>query len=413
MKSVNASLSSSLAIQSTSLTKQFYRKQSQTSGSYFNALDNLSITVSKGSKVGIIGLNGSGKSTLLKIVAGILQPSSGSISINGKVNALLEVGTGFDPELSGRQNIYLNASIIGLTKGEINSVFEDIVDFSGIRQSLDCPVKFLSSGMYSRLAFSVATHMPGDILLIDEVLSVGDALFRNKALSRMSSIMEDPSKTIILVSHSIDTITRFCEECIWLENGSLQMAGLTKQVVPKYLRKVSGLSSEDEPHQVKSNHYLREHSDPSVESPCYSFKSISILDHNHNLCDSFWWDQLIQIELVISVLDPKVEAVKGFHLFCEKRAGLKSRTHVFANFTKEFLPTINGDYKYTVVIPPRLLTSGFYTMDFVIATLIAKPIIRHDTISNILSFSILDNNEVFALNLDRFHGCIAPDLRWS
>ena len=200
----------------------------------FNALDNVSFDVRKGETVGLIGRNGAGKSTMLKILARITTPSRGDAWIRGRVGSMLEVGTGFNPELTGRENIYLNGSILGMRKAEIDEKFDEIVDFSEIGEFLDTPVKRYSSGMYVKLAFSIASSLDTDILLLDEVLAVGDAAFRKKSLARMQEIAAS-GRTILFVSHSMGDVELICSRCIWFDHGRVVEDGPAGQVAEDYL----------------------------------------------------------------------------------------------------------------------------------------------------------------------------------
>ena len=201
----------------------------------FWALKGIDFEVKKGEVLGIIGHNGAGKSTLLKILSQITPPTEGEIEIKGRIGSLLEVGTGFHPELSGRENIFLNGAILGMTKKEIASKFDEIVTFAGIEQFLDTPVKRYSSGMYVRLAFSVAAHMDPDILIIDEVLAVGDAEFQKKCLGKMNDITQKEGRTILFVSHNMEAIERLCTRCILLNKGQIRSAGNdVKKILKEY-----------------------------------------------------------------------------------------------------------------------------------------------------------------------------------
>ena len=204
----------------------------------FFALDNVSFKINSGDVVGIIGPNGAGKSTLLKILSRITFPTSGSIHINGRVASLLEVGTGFNPELTGRENIYLNGAILGMSRREIDGKANDIINFSGIRKFIDMPVKRYSSGMYIRLAFSVAANLSSDILLIDEVLSVGDAEFQKKSMRKMEEIIHSKGRTIIFVSHDLSSIEKVCNKAILLNKGKVIMSGGTGKVISRYLHDI-------------------------------------------------------------------------------------------------------------------------------------------------------------------------------
>ncbi len=201
----------------------------------FWALKDINFSVEKGEVVGIIGKNGAGKSTLLKILSQITPPTEGEIIINGTVGSLLEVGTGFHPELSGRDNIFLNGAILGIKKKEIEKKFDEIVKFAGIEQFLDTPVKHYSSGMHVRLAFSVAAHMDPDILIVDEVLAVGDAEFQKKCLGKMNDITKKEGRTILFVSHNMEAIRQLCDKCILLENGKITSYGTTENIIESYL----------------------------------------------------------------------------------------------------------------------------------------------------------------------------------
>jgi ABC-type polysaccharide/polyol phosphate transport system ATPase subunit len=199
------------------------------------ALSNIDIKVENGITLGVIGRNGSGKSTLLKVISRILKPDMGTMSVNGKVAALIELGAGFHPELTGRENVIINGIILGLTKNEIKSKFDEIVDFAELKEFIDDPVRTYSSGMYMRLGFSVAVHVDPEVLLIDEVLAVGDAMFTRKCMERMSSFKKQ-DKTIILVSHDLQLVRSWCDEAIWLDRGLIKMKGNPSEVVEAYTK---------------------------------------------------------------------------------------------------------------------------------------------------------------------------------
>jgi len=200
----------------------------------FWALKEVSFSVEQGETLGIIGSNGSGKSTLLKMLHGIFMPDKGEIEIKGKTGALIDIGVGFHNQLTGRENIYFNATILGMKMDEIKTRFKSIVDFAEIRNFLDTPLKNYSSGMLVRLGFSIAIHCQPDILLIDEVLSVGDEAFREKCLKRMAEIKRQ-GKTIIFVSHNLDQVQTICDRLIWLEKGRINLTGLPDKVISQYL----------------------------------------------------------------------------------------------------------------------------------------------------------------------------------
>ena len=210
----------------------------------FWALKDVSFEIKQGDRVGIIGRNGAGKSTLLKILSRIVDPTGGKIDITGRIASLLEVGTGFHPELTGRENVYLNGAILGMSKVEIERKFDEIVAFAEIEKFLDTPVKRYSSGMYVRLAFAVAAHLEPEILIVDEVLAVGDVNFQKKCLGKMQNVSKDEGRTVLFVSHNSDAIQRLCSKCLMLERGQVVDYGEATTIISKYL---SGSSQKASP----------------------------------------------------------------------------------------------------------------------------------------------------------------------
>lgn len=209
---------------------------SSTAKNEFWALRDVSFELNRGEAFGIIGANGAGKSTILKLITGIMRPTTGTIDVNGRLSALIEVGAGFHPDLTGRENIYLNGTILGMKRAEINSKFNAIVEFSGLEDFIDTPVKRYSTGMYARLGFSVAAHVDPDILIVDEVLSVGDVVFQNRCLERMNAILRSGA-TVIFVSHNLRAIAELCPRSILLEHGKVAAAGPSQQVMNTYLER--------------------------------------------------------------------------------------------------------------------------------------------------------------------------------
>jgi len=218
----------------------------------FWALKDVSFQVKRGEALGIIGPNGAGKSTILKLLSGIMRPNKGNIKVNGRLSALIEVGAGFHPDLTGRENIYLNGAILGMKKREIDKKLNEIVEFSGLLDFLDTPVKRYSSGMYARLGFSVAAHVNPDILLVDEVLSVGDMKFQQKCAGKMISIRDNGS-TIIFVSHNLESINILCPTTIFLQNGEIQSLGRTPDVIKEYVTSARKFDAKDYNEAVMNN----------------------------------------------------------------------------------------------------------------------------------------------------------------
>ncbi|MEI6122897.1 MAG: ABC transporter ATP-binding protein [Bacteroidota bacterium] len=219
----------------TLTSQQLNEKQSN----YVWALKDINFSVEQGEVLGIIGKNGAGKSTLLKILSKVTTPTTGNIKVKGRIASLLEVGTGFHPELSGRENIFLNGAILGMTKAEIRSKFDEIVDFAGVERYIDTPVKRYSSGMYVRLAFAVAAHLEPEILIVDEVLAVGDAEFQKKALGKMQNISKEQGRTVLFVSHNMTSIEALCNSSIVLKNGSIEYEGIVEKAIEHYINSCS------------------------------------------------------------------------------------------------------------------------------------------------------------------------------
>ena len=211
----------------------------------FPALKNVNLSVARGRTLGVIGRNGSGKSTLLKLVAGITKPTSGTVTVNGRISALIELGAGFHPEISGRENVFINGIMLGLTKREITNRFEEIVDFAEMQEFIDAPVKTYSSGMYMRLGFAVAIHVDPEVLLVDEVLAVGDEGFTHKCLDKFADFKRR-GKTILLVTHSLGLVEKFCDEALWMDAGKMKLQGDPKRVVGAYITDVE----KQEEHQL-------------------------------------------------------------------------------------------------------------------------------------------------------------------
>jgi ABC-type polysaccharide/polyol phosphate transport system ATPase subunit len=268
----------------------------------FPALTDVSLTVSKGSTYGVIGRNGSGKSTALKLVAGITKPTSGIVRVEGRISALIELGAGFHPEISGRENVFINGIMLGLTKREIQDRFDAIVDFAELREFIDAPVKTYSSGMYMRLGFAVAIHVDPDVLLVDEVLAVGDEGFTHKCLDKFAEFRRR-GKTILLVTHSLNLVERFCDDALWLDGGRAMAHGDPKRVVGAYLTKVE---EGEETLLAATTAKAVEDAAPPAERPA---------DPTANMfqaAEGRWGSREIEIVEVVFV-DPRGQASHVFH----------------------------------------------------------------------------------------------------
>ncbi len=311
----------------------------------FWALKDVSFNIEPGEVVGIIGRNGAGKSTLLKILTGITPPTTGEIKMKGKVASLLEVGTGFHPELTGRENIFLNGAILGMTKKEIVRKFDEIIAFAGIEKFLDTPVKYYSSGMYVRLAFSVAAHMEPDILLVDEVLAVGDAEFQKKCLGKMEEVTKKSGRTILFVSHNMGAIQNLCKKTILLEKGRIKMFGETSKVIDFYLNKGDIHSiSEFQADKSKEAHVSR----------------ISIQDKDSKPSARLMISEPFSIKLNFDVLREIEGATTSFLFYSNGELLLISSESDKTGKMEKYKP---GSYESVISIPAFLFNVGMYFFD--------------------------------------------------
>lgn len=272
----------------------FDRKAKKAKKEDFWALKDVTFKVNEGDRLGIIGRNGAGKSTLLKLLSRITEPTEGKIKLAGRVSSLLEVGTGFHPELTGRENIFLNGAVLGMTRKEIISKFDEIVAFAEVERFLDTPVKRYSSGMYVRLAFAVAAHLDPEILLVDEVLAVGDYQFRKKCLGKMSE-MEKSDKTLLFVSHDMGNIRSLCNKAIWIDKGEIKDAGQTNEVVRSYLNSIGNYFENKNP-SIRKNTINKNLRGPKIIEA-------SIIDNNGDYRTQFKADETFYINLKLDNSD--------------------------------------------------------------------------------------------------------------
>ena len=263
-------------------------KRDTSGGDYVWALNDINFEVEKGEILGIIGKNGAGKSTLLKLLSKVTKPSTGSIKTRGRIASLLEVGTGFHPELTGRENIFLNGAILGMKKPEIKSKFDEIVSFSGCERYIDTPVKRYSSGMHVRLAFAVAAHLEPEILVVDEVLAVGDAEFQKKAIGKMKDISQGNGRTVLFVSHNMGSIRSLCSKVLLMNNGKIQKIGEPEEIIKNYLNSSSQLNLDY--NNRKGSQILK-------------VNNINVLNSENNITDSIFCGEQMKILISISCED--------------------------------------------------------------------------------------------------------------
>lgn len=369
----------------------------------FWALEDITFDVKQGEILGIIGKNGAGKSTLLKIISRVTTPTRGQIKIKGRVACLLEVGTGFHPELTGRENIYLNGSILGMTKSEISSRFDEIVDFAGVEEFIDTPVKRYSSGMYVRLGFSVAAHLDPEILLVDEVLAVGDAEFQKKCLGKMSEVSRG-GRTVFFVSHNMLAVKKLCTKAVLLERGRNICLEDTSSVIERYLSDKSEYSGEiswHNPEEAPGNHQVRLKairvvSDGKVSGSPSVSKDIEVQIDYWNLEKD--GRRLISIHVLNSM---------DYMLFSS--ANIKSATLVPDPWIEKEYPV--GLFRTSCIIPKLLLNPGHHNI-----TLYINGRMAHDNIifmNNVVSFNAVEAQEIRKDYLGVWIGAVRPLLHWE
>ena len=313
------------------------------------SLRDVDLEVPEGSALGVIGRNGAGKSTLLKVLTRITEPTTGVSRTRGRVGALLEVGTGFHPELTGRENVYLNGAILGMTRKEMDRRFDEIVDFSGVERFLDTPIKRYSSGMYLRLAFSVAAHLEPDILVVDEVLAVGDAEFQRKCLGRMEKA-EGEGRTVIFVSHYLDAVLRLCPTTVWLEGGRVAKAGPTADVVGAYLNTT-----------VQHMGGREMGRDPDAAAWVTSMRAISPSGRSEVLLAR---DEPVILELRFTVRSPL--PTLNAAIAVENLRGVKVLDEAWFDHSQQN-PGEPGDYVARIEVPP-VLPAGEYSVSAWVGT---------------------------------------------
>lgn len=351
----------------------------------FWALKDVSFEVKKGEAVGIIGRNGAGKSTLLKVLSRITHPTKGRFEINGRVSSLLEVGTGFHSELTGRENVYLNGTILGMRRSEIRKKFDAIVDFSGVEKFIDTPVKHYSSGMKVRLAFSVAAHLEPEILIVDEVLAVGDAEFQKKCLGKMDEVSRSEGRTILFVSHNMGAVQNLCSSGILLRDGTLVTKDVTENVIKEYLNK-----------QVSGSIYRG----PVSSQKKIYFKEIALRNAGGESKDEFFHDQDIFVHYNLGYNIDR--SGHDYNIFCIVLDHLKSRI-----FSAESEVVTND--RLVLKINKNFLTRGHYSL----YTFINKPQTEIlDRAEDVCAFSVVDNGSAFNIHGNYDYGRVFANAEW-
>lgn len=357
------------------------------------ALRDVSFEVQVGEAVGIIGRNGAGKTTLLKLLSRITEPTEGRAILRGRVGSLLEVGTGFHPELTGKENVYLNGAILGMSRAEITRRFDEIVEFAGVGSFLDTPVKRYSSGMQVRLAFAVAAHLEPEILVVDEVLAVGDVAFQRKSLGKMGEVARE-GRTVLFVSHNMGTIARLCERGIWLDEGRVRAEGEMDQVIGQYLGVAAGGSSEylvDDPMHAPGDEVIR-------------LRAVRVKNNHGNMATYLDARHPVYIEIDYTLLKPTSGLRTGFRLLSSD--GTILFTARDSDGVDLAVERSAGTFTSRCEIPGRLLKGGQYAVTVTADTPRVKVNFQ---VESAVSFWV----ESFDFSLQRNRpGIIAPELRW-
>lgn len=348
------------------------------SSEYVWSLKDINFEIEQGDAVGIVGRNGAGKSTLLKLLSKVTKPTTGSFKVNGRIASLLEVGTGFNPEMTGRENIYLNGAILGMRRQEIAQKFDEIVDFSGVERYIDTPVKRYSSGMYVRLAFAVAAHLESEILIVDEVLSVGDAEFQKKCLGKMGDVSKGEGRTVLFVSHNMGAVKKLCNTGVFLENGKVLFQGDIHKTVNKYLFN----DMQNELLMVFTN------PKPNIDNGIYKVRI---------LCNKAVVHHEEAIKIAIEFKKNIKNCYVGIALLTIDKIKVFSTVHLIED----------GVSRLVCEIPPSLILKGFYSLD--VATFRNEEI--YDYLNDVCSFQVVDfvnDYKIYGENI----GNLKIDCKW-
>jgi lipopolysaccharide transport system ATP-binding protein len=363
----------------------------------FWALKEVSFEIKEGQSVGIIGRNGAGKSTLLKILSRITRPTEGRVEIAGRVASLLEVGTGFHPELTGRENIYLNGAILGMRRAEISRRFDEIVSFADVERFLDTPVKHFSSGMYMRLAFAVAAHLESEILIVDEVLAVGDAAFQKKCLGKMRDVGQS-GRTVLFVSHNMEAIARMCSTCVYLVHGQVNLIGDTRKVLAAYSSSVKQTDNE-----IDLSDAARRFEESGTGAKMLRLRS---LVGGHAAAWCFDYGEALDFVLEFEVFRELKEPDVGYAIF--STAG----TELFSSTTHQEKPLSTlrpGRYEMRMKIPNLPLNPGTYML----AVGISADGRTMDNILDAAQIEILPNDVALERNLNRIWAPFTPITQYE
>jgi lipopolysaccharide transport system ATP-binding protein len=367
----------------------------------FWALKDVSFAIKQGEVVGIIGRNGAGKSTLLKILSRITEPTRGRITLRGRVASLLEVGTGFHPELTGRENIFLNGAILGMTRAEIRAKFDEIVAFAEVEKFLDTPVKRYSSGMYVRLAFAVAAHLEPEILIVDEVLAVGDASFQKKCLGKMQDVSAKEGRTVLFVSHNMPTVMRLCQRVILLNQGIKAMDGPCAEVAHRYMNDGKFTGAErlwPSAATAPGNEFAR-------------LLAVRVLDERGRVAPTVEITNPVSLEMEYQVLQPGRVLIPNLHLYNEEGACVFVTGDGTGKNRQQ--PKQSGRYRSRVEIPGNFLSEGGHYVSAALSTV--DPVIVHFWERDAVVFQVHDEaggESVRGDYVGPYPGAVRPKLPW-
>ncbi len=366
---------------------------------YFWALKDINLEIKRGEAVGIIGRNGAGKSTLLKVLSRITQPTEGYAEIRGRVGALLEVGTGMHPELTGRENIYLNGAILGMRREEINKKFDEIVAFAGTEKFLDTPLKRYSSGMRVRLGFSVAAHLEPEILIVDEVLSVGDAEFRKKCLGKMNDVTGQ-GRTVLFVSHNMAAVKSICQNVALIENGGISGYGPVDEMISRYLSKAA--------HHSLSREFTADEQ-ISAKGSGVRLKSIRLIPQGRTHDSVVYTDEAIRVE--VSIVNETPASNLGVSLVFKDESGVEAFiSSSLHNKDMREVELPEGDVTFECTIPANFLNAISYIIDVSLMRSREGIVMRKD---DVLCFELVDAGNMRVRRTGRRPGVVAPFLKWN
>ena len=371
------------------------KKRLPTADEEFYALKDINFEVYPGDRLGIIGRNGAGKSTLLKILSRITEPSAGRITIRGRVASLLEVGTGFHPELTGRENIFLNGAILGMGRAEIRKKFDEIVDFAEVEKFLDTPVKRYSSGMYVRLAFAVAAHLEPEILVVDEVLAVGDAQFQKKCLGKMEDVSKNEGRTILFVSHNMGVVSQLCNKGILLNRGEILTKDGARKCIDSYMQLSNSLNYL---HVYKASEKTRE------KKANYILEVFT--SRNGEVCQDFGFEESVEInfKFVMKEREPGLLLAIGIN---DKNF---NRIATIVKGVDFFKKNGEGNYIGKAILPPDLIAPNNYSF---VAALWLKNGNAYDVVENVCPIKIHDTGSTMVDYEGVDYGSVVLDFKWD